>query len=194
MAKFAQRSATYEDLLKVPEHLVAEILFGRLVTQPRFAPRHAATVTALSAVLGRPFLVTNAWAESWIFLYRPEVHLGPHVIVPDLAAWRHKRLNPFPETAWIDKAPDWACEVLSPETEARDRGQKRTIYAKAGVAHVWHVNPVTKILEVFELRDGKWLLLGTFSDDAEVAAAPFAEAAFSLGLLWPFEPSPSQDK
>ena len=41
MAESAQRAATYEDLLAVPENMVAEILFGRLVTHPRPAPRHA---------------------------------------------------------------------------------------------------------------------------------------------------------
>jgi hypothetical protein len=38
----AKRAATSEDLLKVPEHLVAEIIDGELVTSPRPAARHAA--------------------------------------------------------------------------------------------------------------------------------------------------------
>ena len=37
----AKRRATYEDLLAMPEHLVAEIINGELVTQPRPAPRHS---------------------------------------------------------------------------------------------------------------------------------------------------------
>jgi Uma2 family endonuclease len=194
MAKPAQRSATYEDLLKVPEHLVAEILFGTLVTHPRPAPPHAVAGSALGSVLGGPFQLGRGGPGGWIFMDEPELHLGAHVVVPDLAAWRRERLPTLPDTAWIDIAPNWVCEVLSPSTERYDRGEKRQIYAEAGVRHVWHIDPVLRILEVFELRDGKWLLLGTFSDDAQVAAAPFAEAAFSLGLLWPFEPSPSQDK
>ena len=51
MAQLAQRAATYEDLLAVPEHLVAEILFGRLVTHPRPAPRHAGAATVLAGLL-----------------------------------------------------------------------------------------------------------------------------------------------
>jgi Uma2 family endonuclease len=110
------------------------------------------------------------------------------VAVPDLAAWRRERLPQLPDTAWIDVAPDWICEVLSPSTERYDRGDKRMIYADAGVDHVWHVDPVLRMLEVFELRDGKWLLLDVFRDDAEVAAPPFERAPFSLALLWPFDP------
>ena len=190
MTQIAQKTATYEDLLAVPELLVAEILFGRLVTHPLFFPRHAATIGALLGVLGQPFLFGRDRPEAWILLYRPEVHLGPHVVVPDLAAWRRKRLTPFPEAAWIDTAPDWACEVLSPETEARDRGEKRTVYAKAGIRHLWLVDPRPQILETFELKDGRWVLLDVFRDEAQVAAHPFPEIAFPLGLLWPFDVAP----
>ena len=188
IAQPAQRAATYEDLLAVPEHLVAEILFSRLVTHPRFTPRHAVTVAALSGVLGSCVQFEEGGPGAWIFLYRPEVHLGPHVVVPDLAAWRRQRLRLPPEAAWIDIAPDWVCQVLSPATEACDRGEKRTIHAKAGVHHLWHVDPALRMLEAFELRDGKWLLLDVFRDNAEVAAPPFAEPSFRLGLLWPFDP------
>jgi Uma2 family endonuclease len=125
-------------------------------------------------------------------MVEPELHLGEHVAVPDLAAWRRERLPALPETAWIATAPDWICEVLSPSTERYDRGDKRLIYGEAGVSHLWHVDPVLGMLEVFELKDGRWLLLNVFHDDAEVVAAPFAEVTFRLGLLWPFETSAPQ--
>jgi hypothetical protein len=186
------KRATYDDLLAVPEHLVAEILFGQLVTHPRPAPRHASAAMALGGVLAPPFQFAKAGPGGWIFMVEPELHLGEHVAVPDLAAWRRERLPALPETAWIETPPDWVCEVLSPSTERYDRGDKRTIYAEAGVGFLWHVDPVLKMLEVFELRDGKWMLSGVFHDDAEVAAPPFAEASFRLGLLWPFDSSPAQ--
>ena len=176
----------------MPEHLVAEILFGELVTHPRPAPRHARAANRLGTVLGPPFDLGDNGPGGWVFLGEPELHLGEHVVVPDLAAWRHERLPSFPDTAWIETAPDWVCEVLSPSTESYDRGDKRLIYAEAGVAHVWHVNPLLRMLEVYELKDGKWLLLDVFRDDAQVAAAPFAELTFALSLLWPFDPPAQQ--
>jgi len=184
VSKPARRAATYEDLLAVPEPLVAEILFGELVTHPRPAPRHAHVVTRLNGLLSPPFDLRIGGPGGWVFLVEPELHLGEHVAVPDIAAWRIERLPQLPDTAWIEVAPDWVCEVLSPSTESYDRGDKRLIYAEAGVDHVWHINPLLKMLEVSELRDGKWLLLDVFGDDAEVAAAPFAELSFSLSLLW----------
>lgn len=184
MAQTAKRAATYEDLLAVPEPLVAEILFGELVTHPRPAPRHARAAGRLYGTLTAPFDLGVGGPGGWVLLMEPELHLGEHVAVSDIAGWRLERLPELPETAWIEIAPDWVCEVLSPSTESYDRGDKRLIYADAGVAHVWHVNPVLRMLEAYELRDGKWLLLDVFGDDAQVAAPPFAEFSFSLGLLW----------
>jgi Uma2 family endonuclease len=190
-AKPTRCPATYADLLAVPEPLVAEILFGELVTHPRPAPRHAHAALRLGTILSGPFDLGVNGPGGWVLLGEPELHLGEHVVVPDFAGCRCERFPSFPDTAWIDIAPDWVCEVLSPSTESYDRGDKRLIYAEAGVAHVWHINPLLKMLESYELSDGKWLLLDVFRDDAQVAAAPFAECSFSLALLWSLGRLPS---
>jgi Uma2 family endonuclease len=191
MAEPAHRAATYEDLLAVPEHLVAEILFGELVTHPRPAPPHAVAASALGNILGPPYQFGNGGPGGWLLVDEPEQHIGGHIAVPDLAGWRREHMSVLPATAWFETAPDWICEVLSPSTQRYDRGGKRTIYAEAGVGHLWHVDPMLKMLEVFELRDGKWLLVGVFHDDAQVTAPPFAEAGFALNLLWPLDNSPA---
>src|SRR5262249_16033369 len=153
------------DLLAVPDNLVAEILFGELVTHPRPAPRHAVAGGALMGALGPPFQFGGNGPGGWIFMVEPELHLGSPVIVPGFAAWRRARLPTLPDTAWIDVAPDWVCEVLSSSTQAYARGEKRLIYAEAAVRYVRHVDPAVRLLEVFELRDGKWLLLDALRDD-----------------------------
>jgi hypothetical protein len=50
----AQRRATYEDLLKVPDTFIAEILDGELLTSPRPASPHARAVLSLGQDLN-PF-------------------------------------------------------------------------------------------------------------------------------------------
>ena len=76
MAEPAQRAATYEDLLAVPENMVAEILFGSLVTHPRPGPRHSIASSALGNVLGPPFQFGSGGPSGWIFMDEPELHLG----------------------------------------------------------------------------------------------------------------------
>jgi Uma2 family endonuclease len=190
VTKPVRRRATYEDLLAVPEPLVAEILFGELVTHPRPTSRHANAAFRLGTILGPPFGRGVGGPGGWVFLPEQELHLGEHVVVPDLAGWRYERFSSFPETAWSETAPNWACEVLLPSTETYDRGDKRLIYAEAGVHYLWHIHPLLRMLEAYELRDGKWLLLDVFRDDAQVSAAPFSEIGFSLDELWSLGPKP----
>ena len=49
-----RRRATYDDLMQVPDHLVAEIIDGELVTSPRPASPHTFAASALGQDLG-PF-------------------------------------------------------------------------------------------------------------------------------------------
>jgi Uma2 family endonuclease len=189
MATTAAKSpATYADLQEVPPHLVAEIIFGVLHTQNRPSPRHAASSMSLGGELTAPFQKGRGGPGGWIFMFEPELHLGPHVIVPDLAAWRRERMLNLPETAFIETPPDWVCEVLSPSTEHLDRGPKRRVYSTYKVPHLWHLDPVTKLLEVFELKDQHWVLFDSFQDQDDVSAPPFDAVPFSLATLWPFDP------
>ena len=41
------------------------------------------------------------------------------------------------------------------------------------------------MLEAFEHRKGRWLLLDTLSDDAAVSLPPFGAISFPLDVLWP---------
>ena len=50
---------------------------------------------------------------------------------------------------------------------------------------MWFVDPDAKILEVFELREHRWVLLATLADDEPVSQPPFDAIAFPLDALWP---------
>ena len=178
--------ATYQDVLDAPEHVVAEIVDGVLHTHPRPAPLHAYAYSKLGAKLenlcGRGG--GNGGAGGWLILDEPELHLEEDILVPDIAGWRLERMPGPPTTAYFTVAPDWVCEILSPSTRALDQSRKRDIYAREGIAHLWFVDPDERSVEVFELRDGNWILLETATGATEVALPPFAEAPFNLGDLW----------
>jgi Uma2 family endonuclease len=123
----------------------------------------------------------------WVILDEPELHLGGHTLVPDLAGWRRERMPRLPETPYFPLAPDWVCEVLSPSTAALDRAKKLRIYGEHGVAHAWLADPVLRTLEVLRLHEGRWVLLHTHAGTAAVRAEPFEAFDLELGLLWPEE-------
>lgn len=186
MTQPARKPATYEDVLAVPDHQVAEIINGELVVSPRPSPPHARAASVLGDVLGGPFDRGAGGPGGWWILDEPELHLqGPgQPIVPDLAGWRTERMPALPETAHFSLAPDWVCEVLSPATAARDRADKMPIYAAAGVPHAWLVDPLLETLEIFVLRGSQWGLSVTYRGRQRVRAEPFDAVEIDLSPLW----------
>jgi hypothetical protein len=115
----APRRATDDDLLAVPDHLVAEILDGELVVSPRPAARHARAGSAIGSVLFDRFDGPPGGGDApggWCTLDEPELHLGSDVLVPDVAGWRRARMPSVPDVAafealaldarrwWVDDA------------------------------------------------------------------------------------------
>jgi Uma2 family endonuclease len=181
-----RRVATYEDLLSLPEHLVGEILGGELFALPRPSPRHALAASGLGGALFGSFARPGGGEPpgGWWILDEPELHLGADILVPDIAGWRRERMATLPENAFFELAPDWACEVLSPSTEAIDRGRKMEIYARERVNHLWLVNPIQRTLETYRLVAANWTLLATFVGNAAVRAEPFEIVALDMSRWW----------
>ncbi len=184
MSATARKFATYEDLFDLPENLVGEIIHGQLITHPRPAPKHAVASSAIGDELVGPFQKGRGGPGGWWILDEPELHLGPHILVPDLAGWRRERLPTMPDTAFFTLPPDWVCEVLSPGTARTDRADKMPIYAAQGMPFLWLIDPAPRTLEVFVLREGRWSLEHVYQQDDEVRAVPFEAIAFPLADLW----------
>jgi Uma2 family endonuclease len=179
-----RRPATLDDLLKIPNHQVGEILDGELYVSPRPAPRHADASSGLGGALRGPFDRGRGGPGGWRILFEPELHLGPDVLVPDVAGWRRERLPALPDDAYFSLAPDWICEVVSPPTAAIDRGKKLSLYAREGVRHAWIVDPLARTLEVLRLERDRWTIVATWVGLVTIRAEPFEALELDLSLLW----------
>jgi Uma2 family endonuclease len=179
----ARPLATYADLEALPENLVGEIVFGVLHAHPRPRPMHARVATRLTMKVGASF--DSDEPDGWVILDEPEMHLGPHVIVPDVAGWRRTRMPQIPiDKAYFELPPDWVCEVLSPGTAKLDRGDKRRIYETFMVGHLWFVDPDAKTLEVQVLEGSSYRLHEIYGDNATVRPPPFESSPLDLSTLW----------
>jgi Uma2 family endonuclease len=171
-------------VLAAPDEMIAELLGGELVLQPRPAAIHAVAASALGEELGPPFKRGRGGPGGWIILDEPELHLGPDVCVPDLAGWRRERMPAVERVAHFSLAPDWIAEVTSPATARRDRTDKLRIYAREKVGWVWLVDPEARTLEVLRWGAEGWVLRGTFAEDERVRAEPFDAIELELAVLW----------
>jgi Uma2 family endonuclease len=184
----SKQGATYEDLLKLPEHVVGEIIDGELIVSPRPSPAHSNAETAIAAEVGGPFSGPPGGRRGpggWWILLEPELHLGPDVLVPDLAGWRRERMPRLPSKVGIELPPDWLCEVVSPSTERIDRSRKLRVYARVKVPHVWLVNPLARTLEVLRLEGESWHVDVVHDGDALVRVPPFDAVELELSRWWP---------
>jgi len=181
----AKKLATYADLAATPPHLVAQLVDGELVTQPRPAAKHARAGMRLGVQLESGYGGGGGDdTGEWVLLFEPELHLGPHVLVPDLAGWRRRRMPELPDVAFFELAPDFCCEILSPSTARLDRTRKLPIYAEHTVSHVWLVDPSLRMLEVFALDGESYRFVSSHTEAEQVRAAPFDTLPLELGRLW----------
>jgi Uma2 family endonuclease len=182
------KPATYEDLRALPENVVGEIIDGELIVSPRPAPAHALSTSILGIELGGPFHRGRGGPGGWWILDEPELHLGPDVIVPDLAGWRRERMSELPKEAWFSLAPDWVCEVLSPSTAIVDRTHKLRIYGRSRVSWLWFVDPAARTVEALKLEELNWIVAHTAGGDEKARIPPFDAIELELEALW--EPAP----
>src|SRR6266545_6557423 len=75
------------------------------------------------------------------------------VVVPDIVFVSRERLGIVRDHG-IEGAPDLIVEILSRETERKDRVEKVRLYARHGVRHYWLADPRYEILETRELIEG----------------------------------------
>lgn len=185
-------SATYEDLLAAPDHLIAELVDGELHLFPRPRNRHARAGTRLGAALVGPFDHDgdDEGPGGWLLVDEPEIHLAPRtrVVVPDLAGWRRDRMAQVPDEPYFTIVPDWVCEILSPGTSRFDRLVKLPKFAEHGVGHAWIADVEAQTIEVLRNTGGHWLNVLTADVRAPFRAEPFEAVTLDFRKWWPGVP------
>ncbi len=79
--------------------------------------------------------------------------------------------------------PELIAEVLSPATRAIDRGPRKNLYRRAGVPHLWLVDPITETVEIYDLKDGDYQLTATYGAGQEFQSEPFPGETVSVDRL-----------
>ena len=165
---------TYHDYKSIPETDPRrfELLDGELVMAPVPSVWHQNIAGNLYAYLRQ---VVRKHNLGRVFFAPIDVVLSEtDVVQPDLLFVARGHEDRIREEG-IFGAPDLVVEILSPATESRDRGYKRTLYARHGVREYWIVDPQARRVEVYTLTSQGLTLWQTFGPGQTLRSALLPE-------------------
>ncbi len=139
---------THADLLVMLDDLKRrKIIDGDMFTTPSPTCRHQIISGNIFFAFWK-YLDTRAIGET---AFAPlDVILSDYDVVEnDLLFILNEHRNIIQD--WIRGAPDLVIEILSPITEATDRGVKLKVYARFGIPEYWIVDPEQRAVEVYRL-------------------------------------------
>ena len=84
----------------------------------------------------------------------------------------------------LTKKPEIIFEVASPSTVTKDEKVKFEIYEREGVKYYILVYPETKVAKAYQLKDGRYIKMGDFSDEKATFLLPKCEIEFDFSKIW----------
>ena len=156
------RRFDYAELLRVvPEsNLPSELWDGEFTMSPAPSYYHQDIVARLTEIL-------TAWAsreKAGIVRFAPlDVVLSPRFCVqPDIIFISTARKNMVRRQ--IQGAPDLVVEVLSESNWQHDKIEKKALYEQFGIQEYWIVDPDSRMVEIWTLRNGEYALHGRWNN------------------------------
>ena len=148
----ARRQAFYDS---ATEDGQVEFVNGEVVMQSPAKAEHNEASLNLASLL-RAYVNKHALGrvghEKWL------VSLTRNDYEPDVCFWGESKAADFDRKQMKFPAPDFVVEVISPSTEAIDRGMKFDDYAAHSVLEYWIVDPDTETVEQYVLHGGRYEL------------------------------------
>ena len=158
-----------------------ELYDGEVIVVPAPLPRHqmvAASITSL--------LLDFAKASGGLALASPiDIAFTEHdILQPDVVLFRRERRSQIDMMEVIRIAPDLAVEIVSRNTEVRDRGRKMQMFARFGVGEYWIVDPVRDVLEIYQLQHGGCVLAAVCSEKDHIDSPTLTGLSFDASRVF----------
>ncbi|MCG8416603.1 MAG: Uma2 family endonuclease [Proteobacteria bacterium] len=167
-----------------------EIVCGNLVRKAMPSHEHSLLQFRLASFLG-PFDGRRSMPGGWWMGTECEIELFPEPDVqrylPDVAGWKIDAVPQRPRGARVRIWPQWVCEILSPSTAHRDKGDKLDVYHRAHVNHYWLIDQNKPTLTVLAWAEDEYRTILIAGPGERVRAEPFAERELDLDWLFDFE-------
>jgi len=156
---------TYEDYLNLEDEKRYEVINGRLKEMPAPGFEHQDVLTVLILKL-RTF--ADAKGSGKVLPAPFDVILSKTTVVqPDIVFISNDNLKNI-KRGRLFGSPDLVVEIISPGSYYRDRYEKFSIYEKHGIKEYWIVYPGEKVIEIWCLKEGKYILRSIAAEKGEV--------------------------
>ena len=158
-----------------------EIIGGEKIMSPSGTIAHNTIIGNLFSIFKNYFKQNN---NGRVFTDSLDVCFEDgEVYMPDVKVIRDYVVLNYYDT--IHVVPDFVAEVLSKSTKKFDIGKKKDIYEKHGVREYWIIDPVSKSIEVYLLKEDKFKLddvyqLFTPNEWQQLSELRRAEAKFEI--------------
>lgn len=180
--KVLRPRVSYEDLVRAPEDgRRYELYDGEVFLVPSPLPRHQHVAAEL---FERFRSYTQRHGGRALISPIDIVFTDFDVLQPDIVFFHRSRAHSIDPDIPIRIPPDIAVEVLSPSTEATDRGKKMQAFARFGVREYWLIDPKNETVEVYELVGDSYRLAQTASAGDEVRSARLSDLECPVQTLF----------
>jgi Uma2 family endonuclease len=173
---------TYADLEQLPDDgRRYELYDGEVRVVPSPIPWHQLVVDRFSDQL-------KAYRERFgglLFMAPLDIVFSEfNTVQPDVVFFARGREQLINLRKTIRVAPDIAVEVLSPSTEAVDRGRKMQTFARFGVREYWIVDPDIESVELYHLSEAGYMLEQTASNTEFARSLVLPELTINVAALF----------
>ncbi len=137
----------------LPEGTLCQLINNKLIMSPAPNILHQEILNEINIEISN-FLRKKQMGK--IFLAPVDVHFSKqNILQPDILFLKNESLQKI-KTKGVFGAPDLVIEILSPSTSNLDFGEKKLIYEKFGVQEYFIVDPNTKSVDSYFLKEKKY--------------------------------------
>jgi Uma2 family endonuclease len=152
-----QSRMTYEDFLKWADGIRAEWVDGEVTVMSPASEPHQNLNGFLSSLL-RHFVEAHELGQILIPPFQMKLSTRPSGREPDLLFISKENLKNLKRN-YLDGPADVVVEIVSPDSQARDRGDKFYEYEEAGVLEYWLLDQTQRRAEFYHLDAGTYKLI-----------------------------------
>lgn len=193
MSSSAQRAATLDDFLAIPEERrFHELLSGAIVEKATPSGEHGDAQAGIVSAVRPPYQRRSGGGGGpggWWIATEVEVLLDSGAIVrPDVLGWRRDRVAERPTGMPVRVCPDWICEIVSPSNANTDTVTKLRLYHAARVSHYWIADPRDATLSVMRWSEAGYTTVLRAERGETVRPEPFEAIELAVGTLFGDDP------